>query len=258
MSNPRDRAHEELLPDAALGWTDSADAAACTALLQDAAAQAELADLERTAALAALALAAQPQPAGQTDLLRLIAKLRTDADAFFAATPAGLARTHAPAGLRRLPFRALVPWFLAAASVLLLLWLRREAVVTAEVARTQLLAAGSELVRCDWQPGPSPRSGPVEGDVVWDGRHQNGYLRLRGLPELDAAHRYQLWIVDSARQGPPVDGGLLTLPAGSGEVVVAVQARLPVERPAAFVLTIEPAAGVVVSAQEHVVAMAKP
>lgn len=262
MSGLHEPTRDELLPDAALGWTDGADAEACATLLQDATAQADLAAFERTAALAALALAIEPRADGEADLPRLTAKLHANANAFFATTAAATTSraTATPASARPQPLalRTTLPWLLAAASLLLLLWPRREAVVTAEVARADLLRSGAELMQWNWQPGPSPRSGPVQGDVVWDGRHQNGYLRLRGLPELDQDHRYQLWIVDASRQGPPVDGGVLTLPAGSGEVIVPVQSRLPVQRAAAFVLTIEPAAGVVVSAQDDVVAIAKP
>ena len=250
MNNPRDRAHDELLPDAALGWTDGGDADACTALLQNEAARAELADIERVAALTAMALVPPTEPASQAHLVLLTAKLHADAVTFFAAT-----RSPGP---RVRPFRELLPWLLAAASLVMLLWPIGSAGVPAQLARAELLRSGAELVQCAWQPGPSPRRGTVQGDVVWDASRQQGYLRLRGLPVLAATQRYQLWIVDADRQGPPVDGGLLTLPANDGEVVVPVQARLPVRHAAAFVLTIEPAAGVVVSAQEDVVAIAKP
>ncbi|MBL8752480.1 MAG: anti-sigma factor, partial [Planctomycetes bacterium] len=125
-------------------------------------------------------------------------------------------------------------------------------------ARAALLADATGLVRCEWTPGPSPQRGEVRGDVVWDPHRQHGFLRLSGLPELDLGHRYQLWIVDGTRQGPPVDGGLLGPRGAATEVVVPIVAKLPVRQPAAFVLTVESADGVVVSAQEHVVAIAKP
>ena len=251
MSAVHDRAYDELLPDAALGWTD--DATAYTALLQDLEARTEFEQLERTASLAALALATEDPRVHQADLVRLTTRLHADAVTYFAA-----ARPTTPP-LR--PFREALPWLLAAASLVLLMWPRREAFVPTidpVAARADLLLSRHELVQCAWQPGPSPRAGSVQGDVVWDSNDQLGYLRLRGLPELDPGHRYQLWIVDAERQGPPVDGGLLTLPRANGEVIVPVHSRLPVRRAAAFVLTIEPAVGVVVSAQEHVVAIAKP
>lgn len=249
---------EELLADAALGWVDDAERAELDALLADPSAQREREELERAAALGGLAVAADADGEAAS-LLAMAAKLHADAASFFAARRQ---REQAPSHLWRL-----APWLLAAASVVLALW-PHDAPAPVEVepavARSALMQRpSSEWLQWKWQPGPELRQAALAGDVVWAVERDEGYLRLRGLPPLDPAHRYQLWVVDGKRQGPPVDGGLLpALDAGagsaSGEVVVHVRARLPVRSAAAFVLTVEPAEGVVVSSQEHVAAIAKP
>ncbi|MBX3462885.1 MAG: anti-sigma factor, partial [Planctomycetes bacterium] len=122
--------------------------------------------------------------------------------------------------------------------------------------RAALLASGQALVRWSWQPGPSPLRGEPHGEVVWSTARQEGYLTFRGLPPLDPEHRFQLWIVDGQREGAPVDGGVFAIEDPSRETVVPVHAALPIGRPAAFVVTVEDKAGVVVSKQEHVVALA--
>lgn len=122
--------------------------------------------------------------------------------------------------------------------------------------RTALLTE-SRTVRSNWQRGPSERSGDVTGDVVWSPDRQAGFLRFTGLPPLDPAHRFQLWIVDQQREGAPVDGGLFEVADAKAETIVPIHARLPVGRAAAFVVTVEDRAGVVVSKQEHVVAIAR-
>ena len=261
---------EQLLADAALGWVDEADRAELDALLADPAAQREREQLERAAALGGLAVATDADGEAAS-LLATAAKLHADAASFFAAQ-----RRRAPAtsGLWRA-----APWLLAAASVVLALWPHDAPApveVAPAVARSALMQRPStEWLQWNWQPGPELRQAALAGDVVWAVGRDEGYLRLRGLPPLDPAHRYQLWVVDGKRQGPPVDGGLLPAldavaggaagsvagsAAGSapGEVIVHVRARLPVRSAAAFVLTVEPAEGVVVSSQEHVAAIAKP
>jgi hypothetical protein len=70
--------------------------------------------------------------------------------------------------------------------------------------------------------------------------------------------QYQLWIFDAKRdERYPIDGGVFDIPAGATEVVIPIKARLAVNDPAAFAVTIEQPGGVVVSAREHVVALAK-
>lgn len=244
MSDPALQ-RDELLADAALGQLDTADANAFTALLEHGAARDELDALERTAAMVGYATAPLPSPTA-AEVAALLGRLHADARTFFD----GLAR------VREVPRRASPwPWLAAAAVLLAWLWPYGASPLTPD----ELLHSGHALVRCAWQPGPSERRGDVHGDVVWDATLQQGFLRLRGLPTLPAEQRYQLWIVDAARQGPPVDGGVLPpVAADRGEVVIPVQSRLPVQSAAAFVLTIEDARGVVVSAQQHVVAIAKP
>ncbi len=96
------------------------------------------------------------------------------------------------------------------------------------------------------------------GEVVWSDSRQEGYLTLANLPANDPArNQYQLWIVDPARDEFPVDGGVFDVPAGEGPVVIPIDAKLLVERPAAFVITLEQPGGVVRSKQEVVVALAK-
>lgn len=259
MNEPTLPRRAQLLVDGALGLLESTDTSAFDALLRDPAATAEFAMLERAAASVALAHVAK-DIATATNRSSLDARLRDDAMAFFAE------RKHAPQpmpGPEREPasygWARGAPWLLAAAALLLVLSLSDDpAPAPPERARAELLADASGLVRCEWAPGPSPQRGQVSGDVVWDPQRQSGFLCLRGLPELDPGHRYQLWIVDGTRQGPPVDGGLLGPRGATTEVVVPITARLPVRQATAFVLTIETEAGVVVSAQEHVVAIAKP
>lgn len=244
---------EALLADAAMGCVDDADRAELAALLQDPSAQRELAELERAAALAGVAGDDGAVGPEAMAMLQLAARIHADAAAHFARQQA---QRPQAAGLH--PLRVL-PWLLVAATIALLLFPHEPTPMAPAAARSALLQQPStNWVRWPWQAGAAASDAKVQGDVVWSVGGDEGFLSLRGLPPLDDAHRYQLWIVDGSRQGPPVDGGVLDIRAGAGEVVVPVRARLPVLSEAAFVLTVEDAAGVVVSAQEHVVAIAKP
>jgi anti-sigma-K factor RskA len=62
--------------------------------------------------------------------------------------------------------------------------------------------------------------------------------------------QYQLWIIDPTRDDEPIDGGVFDI-ASTGEVIVPVQAKLLVNQPTAFAVTIEKPGGVVVSTQER-------
>lgn len=122
--------------------------------------------------------------------------------------------------------------------------------------RAAVLANDHQAFHREWKPGPSARDSHFSGDVVWSHERQDGWLSFRGLPKLDPDHAYQLWIVDQRRDGPPVDGGLFTIQNPEAETLVPIHAHLRIEHPVAFVITIEPKNGVVVSKQEQVVAIA--
>jgi hypothetical protein len=127
--------------------------------------------------------------------------------------------------------------------------------------REELLrAAADRLVRWDWATTPDPAAEGVTGDVVWDPVTQRGYMRFVGLPANDARQQqYQLWIFDAERdERYPVDGGVFDVPAGRTEVVVPIDARLAVAKPALFAVTVEKPGGVVVSSRERIVVLAKP
>jgi hypothetical protein len=96
------------------------------------------------------------------------------------------------------------------------------------------------------------------GEVVWSDGKQEGYMTLSGIPANDPGqYQYQLWIVDPDRDALPVDGGVFDIPAGRDKVVIPIDSKLAVLKPAAFVITREKPGGVVKSAQEVVVAIAK-
>ena len=67
-------------------------------------------------------------------------------------------------------------------------------------SRQHLLDVGGHSVR-HWPWSATQGSAPgVSGDVVWDASRQVGFLTFAGLEANDPLrHRYQLWIVDAAR-----------------------------------------------------------
>ena len=97
----------------------------------------------------------------------------------------------------------------------------------------------------------------VSGKAVWSDALQEGYLELANVPVNDpTVKQYQLWIVDPERDEAPVDGGVFDI-GSEGTVKVPIDAKLRVDQPQAFVITLEQPGGVVKSKQDVVVALAK-
>jgi hypothetical protein len=177
-----------------------------------------------------------------------------------------------------LPRRSWIPWLIAAASFIALLVVASRppppapppqivSVVVSvpvpppappapEEARTRMLAEGKAPI--PWGGTKDPAAKGVEGDVVWDGRRQLGYMRFRGRAPNDPKKlQYQLWIFDKNQDDRhPVDGGVFDV-TGDGEVVVPITAKLQVREPTLFAITIEKPGGVVVSSRERLVLAAK-
>ncbi|MCK5942620.1 MAG: anti-sigma factor [Planctomycetes bacterium] len=210
--------------------------------------------LERVAALAAAALSGSATPPSS-----LGSKLASDALAFCAEARQANVDDEPPGFTTPRPRSAapILAFVLGAAAASLLLWLtvlspyeRTFAELRAE-ALAQRVAIQQQL-----QAGPQARPDEVTGDVVWRQDQQDGWLTFRNLPELPDDKAYQLWIVDGTREGAPVDGGVFQLAANGEETIVPIRARLPIGKPAAFVITVEDRRGVVVSDQKNVVAIA--
>ena len=112
---------------------------------------------------------------------------------------------------------------------------------------------------------PDPSMAGVTGDVVYSSDRQQGCMRLRGLPRLNATEAvYQLWIADGRRDGPPVDAGLFEVTGAvtgeddtSADVYIAFKPKLSVGLPVVFAVTREQPGGVVVSKQTPLL-VAKP
>jgi hypothetical protein len=187
------------------------------------------------------------------------------------AAPVSGAQPAAKAPVARKPasMGSKVGWFAAAASVLIALagwWPRLQSgdpmvespmAATLEQKREELLAQQGVLRRT-WQTTPDPAASGVTGDVVWDQRTQNGYLRFRGLQANNTNEMtYQLWIFDGTRdERYPIDGGIFDIPPGQSEVIVPITAKLQVRNPAAFAVTIEKPGGSVVSSRDRIVVLA--
>ncbi|MEW4452045.1 anti-sigma factor [Bremerella sp. JC817] len=117
--------------------------------------------------------------------------------------------------------------------------------------RAELLAADNDHLQVDWSSGPTPVEG-ASGDVVWSNRQQQGYMRFRGLPiNKPTEEQYQLWIFDKNQsEATPIDGGVFNI-SSTGETIVPIDAKLQVQQPYLFAVTIEKPGGVVVSSRER-------
>jgi anti-sigma-K factor RskA len=158
---------------------------------------------------------------------------------------------------------AITGWVAAAACLLLLLGAllvkRPVPQPVASVERTKLLAK-PETTKLDWSATADPASRRAKGDVVWNAVEQRGFMRFEGLAKNDkSSFQYQLWIFDKNRDDKyPVDGGVFDVDSETGEVVVPITARLKVDEPVLFAVTVEKPGGVVVSKRERIVVTAKP
>jgi anti-sigma-K factor RskA len=123
--------------------------------------------------------------------------------------------------------------------------------------REQLLASAADKIQTNWAEA-KPSGNEISGDVVWSSQKQEGYIRFRGLPVNDPnKETYQLWIVDENQdEKTPVDGGVFDVNE-RGEVIIPINAKLKVQKPKMFAVTVEKPGGVVVSKLGKVVAIAK-
>ena len=130
---------------------------------------------------------------------------------------------------------------------------------TAAEARAELLATAKDVTTLPWTATQDPNATGASGDVVWSASQQRGFMRFKGLLPNDLKTiQYQLWIFDKDRdQAFPVDGGVFDV-AESGEVIVPITAKLHVDQPVLFAVTIEKPGGVVVSKRERIVVTAAP
>jgi hypothetical protein len=125
--------------------------------------------------------------------------------------------------------------------------------------KREILLAKPAIVQSAWSSTADPASQGVAGDVVWDNETQTGYLRFTGLAANDpGTFQYQLWIFDANQdERYPIDGGVFDIPAGQNEVIIPIDAKIAVNAPMMFAVTMEKPGGVVVSGREHIVALAK-
>ena len=111
---------------------------------------------------------------------------------------------------------------------------------------------------------------PTDPPVVWRQATDTGFMVFTGLAGNDPTElQYQLWIFDAERRigdlpqfaidgfpailtQRPVDGGVFD--SGDGEVIIPIDAKLPVGQAAMFAITVEPPGGVVVSDRDIVTA----
>jgi len=132
-------------------------------------------------------------------------------------------------------------------------------VATVAMLRDSLLSADATSTPLDWTATADSSAVGASGDVVWSGRAQRGVMRIAGLQPNDRRRwQYQLWIFDKSRdQKYPVDGGVFDVPAGQTEVLIPIDARVPVGEAVMFAVTVEPVGGVVVSTRERIALLAQ-
>lgn len=157
--------------------------------------------------------------------------------------------------------REIVAWLCVAASVAIALcvWIpgRRDVQTSMLVLRDNLIAKSGDLIRSKWE-SPTPQIPAQElGDVIWSSSAQEGYMTIRGLPVNDISkEQYQLWIIDPTRDEKPVDGGVFDI-SNATQSIISIRAKLQVDKPTLFAITIEKPGGVVVSDQKRLPLLAK-
>lgn len=120
-----------------------------------------------------------------------------------------------------------------------------------------LIQDESDTQRLEFVSASDPYKG-LSGEVIWNDEKQEGYMSLENLAVNDPTkNQYQLWIVDPERDELPVDGGVFDITQKDGKSIIPIRNALAINKPVAFVITLEQPGGVVKSKQKVVVALAK-
>jgi anti-sigma-K factor RskA len=178
------------------------------------------------------------------------------------ATPAPLPFTR-PQAPNRSPMRdrliAAACIAFGAASTFALLRAGRETPQEFPTDPARFVSMYPSAVRWPWTPTEDDHVvGEVRGEAIFDPTTSKGLLVIEGLAANDPTlEQYQLWIFDASRDDRfPVDGGVFDVPA-DGRAVIPVAAKLSVDKPTLFAVTIEKPGGVVVS-DRRIAILAKP
>jgi hypothetical protein len=172
------------------------------------------------------------------------------------ASPASMQpRTDASRGVRG---REMLAWFCTAAALLIAAFLFSQQPTLDEPSPQELRAELLELrerddpsvVQVAWTPSETdPAAKGAKGEILWSNKLNQGVMVFRGFaPNDPKENQYQLWIFDAERSADhPVDGGVFDVPAGSEEVVIPIDPRVPVSKATLFAVSVEKPGGVVVS-----------
>lgn len=158
--------------------------------------------------------------------------------------------------------RELVAWLSMAASIALAMciWLPGKSNMRVSMVkqRDSLIASASDIIRSKWESTKQGQPiGTELGEVVWSTASQQGFMTIQGLPINDVTiEQYQLWIIDPTRDDKPVDGGVFDI-SSTGESIIPIRAKLRVDKPTVFAITVEKPGGVVVSDQKRLPLIAK-
>lgn len=193
----------------------------------------------------------------------LRAKLHEIAKPADAAQPIPFARAQQTARPRSAPLR---DWIVAAAciafgavSTFVLLRTGEESKTTSLADPATFVSMHPSSVRYPWQATKDERIvGEVRGEAIFDPASSKGMLLIEGLAANDPkVDQYQLWIFDAERdERYPVDGGVFDMPE-CGHAVIPIEAKLRVDKPVLFAVTVERPGGVVVS-DRRIALVAKP
>ena len=198
----------------------------------------------------------EPMPVGLSDRLKRMASGYLDQAE---KQDAARVSTIAPSSMG---LREITAWLCMAASIAIALciWLpgTRDRNVSWQEQRDSLIASAPDILRSKWEStAPDQKSSVELGEVAWSTASQKGFMTIRGLSVNDATkEQYQLWIIDPTRDDKPVDGGVFDI-TSKGESIVPIRAKLRVDKPTVFAITVEKPGGVVVSDQKRLPLIAK-
>lgn len=244
-ADPRRERLDELLCDRALVGLSPQEEHELAQLL--AATGADESELEFAAAALDGALAPRAEALPPALRQRLDAVARS-----FAAPPSVASLPRAlPSAPRHSPL-AWSGWLVAVAACALavLAWRTKTPADLARV-RAELLARADTL-HPTWAAQDIAKG--ASGDVVWSQTSQEGVMHFHDLTPNDPAQsQYQLWIFDETQEHP-IDGGVFDVTAG--DVLVPIVAKLHVQKPKLFAVTLEKPGGVVVSDQKRIALVA--